>query len=64
MTTYEFYTSEYGGKLPKEEFERLQGRASAVLCALTLGRSGSETLLPFQKKMVQMALLARNQKKK
>ena len=58
MISYAFYTSDYGGKLPNEEFERLQKRASAFLSALTLGRSDSETLLPFQRKMVQMAVCA------
>lgn len=58
MTTYAFYISQYGGKLPDNEFKRLQGRASAFLASLTLGRSESEALLPWQKNLVQMALCA------
>ena len=58
MTTYEFYASEYGGKLSQDEFVRLQGRASAFLSTLTLGRSDSDALLPWQKRLVQMALCA------
>ena len=58
MADYAFYVSEYGGKLLSEEFTRLQGRASAFLASLTLGRSESQSLLPWQKKLVQMALCA------
>lgn len=57
MTTYKFYDSEYGGKLSEEEFQKFQGRASAFLSALTLGRSEA-VLLPWQDKMVQMAVCA------
>lgn len=58
MTTYEFYASEYGGKLSQDEFVRLQGRASAFLSTLTLGRSDSNALLSWQKRLVQMAVCA------
>lgn len=58
MTDYAFYVSEYGGTLPNEEFTRLQGRASAFLASLTLGRSESDALLPWQSRMVRMAICA------
>ena len=58
MVDYAFYVTEYGGALPEEEFTRMQGRASAFLASITMGRSEADGLLPWQKKMVNMAVCA------
>ena len=50
MVDYAFYVTEYGGALPEEEFTRMQGRASAFLASITMGRSEADGLLPWQKK--------------
>lgn len=58
MTDYVFYTSDYGGSLPEEEFSRLCGRASAYLVSITLGKSGLPNLPETVRKSVDMALCA------
>ena len=39
MTEFEFYEKEYGGTLPKTDFERLRIRARAYLASITLGKA-------------------------
>ncbi len=58
MTEYEFYSNQYGGSLPEEDFKRLRARASSYLATLTLGKSKLENLLPAVRESVNMALCA------
>lgn len=56
-TTYEFYTSEYGGVNDAPIFEKLEKRASAKLNYLTFGNITNETLDEYDYE-VQMSVCA------
>lgn len=57
LPDYEFYKTRYGGDLSNEAFNRLSGRASACLSAMTLGRSRT-TLPQAVDESVKMAICA------